>query len=170
MVLLTALMLFSLPPPSTPAANPPRSVNLSFNLLPEPAPALDPASQLRIERQIILGQLDYLDLFAAGGYTCKYCVPHEILASTSLALFAANAILGLAAPVPNPKPLAWDRVMAHRLLMFTAFAGMITEAVLGIYASGQAGKLDERDFARDHLVLGYCTYAATIAGALVYVF
>ena len=72
-----------------------------------------------------------------------------------------NGLLALLAPSPKT-PRKFDRVMVHRIAMFTAAAGMVTQAVLGIYTRERIGWLDQEQFATAHLVVGYMTLAAML--------
>jgi predicted anti-sigma-YlaC factor YlaD len=176
--------------PITPAAKPP---DMSFDLL-APQAAIDPEAAARIEAKAqwrrklllthqylgyallatltattILGQLNFDDMFY-GNYTQRYAPWHEGAATASLLMFGLNGLLALAAPTPYAKALRFDTAMAHRILMGAATVGMVVQTILGIVAAGRAGRLDERDDALTHLVLGYVTYGLTVGGALVYVF
>ena len=54
--------------------------------------------------------------------------------------------------------------------MFTAAAGMVTQAILGIYTRERVGYLDQERFATVHLVVGYVTLAAMLTGVGALVF
>ena len=111
----------------------------------------------------VLGQLNYSDRFG-GPSTGRYERPHAVLAYTTLGVFELNAILALLAPSPIKKPLAMDRVMLHRIGLFTAAAGMVAQGVLGLATSHREGFQDQQSIATAHLAIGYVTLAAMLAG------
>ncbi len=117
-----------------------------------------------------VGQLNYSDRFAGGPSTARYQLTHAALAYTTLAVFAANGAIALLAPSPVKRPMQLDRVMVHRISMFTAAAGMVAQGVLGVVTRDREGYLDQPRFATAHLAIGYATLAAmaTGVGALVF--
>ncbi len=163
---------------------------LDFDLLGEakPPPETADAGKLRLRRKMlkvhqglglgllglqlattVVGQLNYSDRYAGGPETNRYRFSHKALAYATLAMFATNGLVALLAPSPGtPKKL--DRVMVHRIALFTAAAGMATQAVLGTYARGRVGHLDQDRFASAHLAVGYTTLAAVLVGVGVLVF
>jgi hypothetical protein len=119
----------------------------------------------------VLGQLSYNDKFggSAPANTNKYRLPHAVLSYGTLGAFVGAGTLALLAPSPVRKERRFDRVMVHRIAMFTAAAGMAAQAGLGIYTAKREGYLDQEDKAQLHLAIGYATLAAvaTGVGALV---
>lgn len=164
--------------------------SLDFDLLGKPKPPPEPANAgaLRLRRRMLgihqgvglglltlqlatttVGQLNYLDRFAGGPDTGRYRLTHKALAYTTLGVFVANGTIALLAPSART-PRKLDRVMVHRVAMFTAAAGMAAQAVLGIATRERTGYLDQDRLATTHLVVGYVTLAAVLAGVGVFVF
>lgn len=178
------------PPPAPEAqARPDSGSSLDFDLLGEAKPPPEAADhrKLRLRRKMltvhqgiglglvalqlgttVVGQLNYSDRFR-GPDTGRYRLAHKTLAYSTLGVFAVNGLLALLAPSPNT-PRKLDRVMVHRLAMFTAAAGMLAQGVLGIYTRERIGRLDQDRFATAHLVVGYATLAALLTGVGVLVF
>jgi hypothetical protein len=158
--------------------------SLDFDLLGEAEPPAEPADAgaLRLRRKMLIvhqgvgvgllglqlattavGQLNYSDRFAGGPDTARYKLSHKVLAYTTLGTFAANGAIALLAPsAKTPRKL--DRVMVHRIAMFTAAGGMVAQAILGISTRERAGRLDQERLATVHLVVGYSTLAAVLTG------
>jgi hypothetical protein len=161
-----------------------REPSLDFDLLGEAKPPAEPADAgaLRLRRKMLIvhqgvgvgllglqlattavGQLNYSDRFAGGPDTARYKLSHKVLAYTTLGTFAANGAIALLAPsAKTPRKL--DRVMVHRIAMFTAAGGMVAQAILGISTRERAGRLDQERLATVHLVVGYSTLAAVLTG------
>jgi len=186
------------PVPSSPSADlspPAQPPALDFDLLlPDPAaaPARDPAFERLVERRrsmlklhqglgiatwaalaatTVVGQLQFDDRFRGGGDTGKYRTPHKVLVYTSVTLFTATGLLGLFAPEPYRKREAGlDTATLHKILMGVATAGMVAQVILGVAARGKAGTTQERDLAVAHQVIGYTTFGAMTAGAVVLFF
>jgi hypothetical protein len=110
-----------------------------------------------------VGQLNYSDRFAGGPDTARYRLSHKILAYATLGAFATTGAVALLAPSAKA-PRKLDRVMVHRIAMFTAAAGMVAQGVLGISTRERAGRLDQESLATVHLVVGYATLAAVLTG------
>jgi hypothetical protein len=164
---------------------------LDFDLLGEPPPPARSASDRRMARRrwmlnthqlvglglvasqlgtTVVGQLNYGDKFGDAN-TSRYRLSHAAMSYTTLGLFAATGALALFAPSPPAKiPRGVDRVTVHKIAMFTAAAGMAAQAGLGIYTARRDGYLDQRDFGRVHLAIGYATLAAIATGVGVLVF
>lgn len=164
--------------------------SLDFDLLGAAKPPPEPADSgaLRLRRKMLgvhqgiglgllglqlattaAGQLNYSDRFPTGPDTGRYKLSHQALAYTTLGVFAVNGALALLAPsAKTPKRL--DRVMVHRIAMFTAAAGMATQAVLGIQTRERVGRLDQERLATVHLAVGYATLAAVLTGVGAIVF
>jgi len=174
------------PSPDAPTTEP----SLDFDLLGEakPPPETADAGKLRLRRKMltvhqgiglgllglqlattVVGQLNYLDQFADGPQTMQYRLAHKTLAYSTLGVFAVDGLIALLAPSPKT-PRKFDRVMIHRIAMFTAAAGMVTQAILGIYTRGRVGYLDQESYATAHLIVGYVTLAAVLTGAAALVF
>jgi hypothetical protein len=114
---------------------------------------------------VVVGQLNYQDRFGGGPSSARYQQTHKLLAYGTAGLFAGTGLLALLAPSPKAKQhQGFDRVLLHKLGMFTAAAGMATEVGLGIYTASREGYLDQASLARTHLVVGYITLAATYLG------
>jgi hypothetical protein len=80
-------------------------------------------------------------------------------------LFASTGLLAILAPNPLAKRhQGLDRVLLHKIGMFTAAAGMVTQIALGMYTARREGYLNQESLARTHLVIGYATLAATYFG------
>ena len=173
---------------STKAAEPP---GMDFDLLgaPKPPPPPPDAGALRLRRSMltahqgigfgliglqlattIVGQLNYSDRFHGGPSTARYQASHAVLAYTNLGVFAVNGIIALLAPSPIKQPMRMDRVMVHRIGLFTAAAGMAAQGVLGIYTRQREGYLDQQRLATTHLAIGYVTLAAMAVGVGAIVF
>jgi hypothetical protein len=121
--------------------------------------------------QLVIGQLNYQDKYGREGTTTDdYKLTHLALGTTTATLFAATGIVALAAPNPYPKPIKFDAALVHKLCMAVAAAGMALQIVLGPITASRDGKLDQRDYAVTHLVVGYTTFAFMSAGVLSYVF
>jgi len=120
----------------------------------------------------VSGQLNFNDKFGgdAPANTGKYRITHGVLAYSTLAAFVGSGTLAFLAPTPVKRDLRWDRVMLHRISMFTAAAGMAAQAGLGIYTASREGFVNQEKFAKTHLAIGYVTLAAvaTGVGALVF--
>ncbi len=111
----------------------------------------------------LVGQLNYDDKFG-GANTAKYVQPHEVLAFSTLAAFAAAGTLAILAPAPLKRDEGFDRVTLHKLSMFTAALGMAAQAGLGIWTQSREGYLNQQSIGRAHLILGYVTLAAVATG------
>ena len=119
---------------------------------------------------VVLGQLNYSDKYGRGGDTEKYMVAHRWLGIGTAVVFAATAALAVFAPSPLEKPLRLDTATLHKLSLAVATAGMIAQIVLGPVIASKQGQLSQRDFALAHQIVGYATFAATAAGAVVLTF
>jgi hypothetical protein len=117
-----------------------------------------------------VGQLGYSDRFASGPQTAKWDATHAAFAYSTLGVFAVNAAVALLAPSPVERTWKMDRVMVHRIAMFTAAAGMLAQGALGIVTARRDGYVNQERFATAHLVLGYATLAAVGTGVGVLVF
>jgi hypothetical protein len=189
LVLALAISLAQAAPPQPPPED--------FDLLPKEA-APDPAavarqkeleSKLALRRRMlqlhqlggfvtlgglaltaVLGQLNYNDKYGGGGDTGKYYQWHRWTAVTTATVFAGTAALAVFAPSPLPKPVRLDTVTLHKIALFTASAGMVTQIVLGIVTASKEGKISQRDFALAHQIVGYTTVVASFAGFTVLAF
>lgn len=114
---------------------------------------------------VVLGQLNYTDRFGGGPSSGRYERAHLILAASTAVLFVGTGSLALLAPNPlGKKHQGLDRVLLHKIGMFTAAAGMAAEIALGIYTTRREGYLNQQSLARTHLAIGYVTLAATYFG------
>lgn len=165
--------------------------SLDFDLLGEPpkpqAPAEDPALKRRRKMlnlhqgfgigllglqlaTTVVGQLNYDDKFGVDN-TGRYKESHKLLAYADLAAFAVTGTLALLAPTDKgAKHSGLDRVTTHKIGMALATVGMVTAGVLGVQTARREGYLDQKDYGRAHLVVGYATLAAmgVAVGALVF--
>jgi hypothetical protein len=120
----------------------------------------------------VTGQLNYNDKFGADApNTDKYKATHKVVTYTNLAAFAVVGGIAIFAPTEkNAPPRPFGRTSIHKIGMALATVGMATQAYLGIQTVSREGYLDQKDYAKKHLVVGYATLAVmTIAvGALVF--
>lgn len=178
------------------AAAPEPAASLDFDLLGKPAqpdaaaqPAVDEEAvatrraMLKVHQglgigllvlqlsTVVLGQVNYRDLYGGGDRSGSFRRPHQALAYSTFALFVTNELIALLAPTPIQRQTQGvDRTLLHKVGMFTAMAGMLAELVLGIASAELAGKNDQRDFAKAHLFVGYGTFAAMAFGASMMIF
>ncbi len=116
-----------------------------------------------------VGQLNYDDKFGASN-SGKYVQPHAVLAYSTLAAFVAAGTLALLAPSGLRPDEGVDRVRLHKVAMFTAAAGMLTQGVLGIWTKSREGYLNQQRFGTAHLAVGYITLVAVGTGVGLIVF
>ena len=165
----------------------PEEPGMNFDLLGEPAqpppPSAD-AKTMRLRNTMLkthqafglgllalqiatttTGQLNYSDKFAGGPNTNRYKETHAILAYVNLGVFVTTGALAVFAPSP-PKTIdtGFDRVTLHKISMFTAFAGMAAQGVLGVYTASREGYQNQSTYATAHLAIGYATLAAMLVG------
>ena len=165
-----------------------------FDLLPK-AKGPDPAAQKALERKLSLrrdmlqlhqlggfltaasmgltvavGQANYADKYGGGGDTGRFRTLHLALGFTTAGLFALTGSLALFAPSPLEKPLRLDTATIHKISMAVATAGMLAQIILGPITASKDGQLSQRDFALAHQIIGYTTFVATAAGAVVLTF
>jgi hypothetical protein len=174
--------------PASPAAVGSGASDLGFDLLGPGSPAEQPPAvdeeKVKLRRKMLtyhpllgigllvcetatvaVGQLNYRDRFGGGPSSGRYERPHAWLAGTTAALFVGTGLLAILAPNPMGKDhQGFDRVMLHKIGMFTAAAGIVAEIVLGIYTTRREGHLNQESYARAHLAIGYTTLAATYIG------
>ncbi len=125
------------------------------------------ATWVAMAATVVVGQLNYNQLWGGGGGSTKWQTPHRVLVLTTTALFAATGGFALFAPTPYKRPLHFDTGMVHRLAVIGATLGMIAEGVLGWEATHEAdaGNPGSRSVARAHQIIGYTTFGfMTIAG------
>jgi hypothetical protein len=118
----------------------------------------------------VIGQLDYADKYGGGDDNGRFRDAHTGLAISATVSFAAAGLLALVAPNPYPKPIKLDAALVHKVSMAAATAGMLAQIILGPITAAHEGQLDQRDYARAHLGIGWATFAAMSAGVLAYVF
>jgi cytochrome b561 len=192
-LLLDEALVLDLADPKPAAPRPkPADLSLDFDLLGKPAPppvAIDDAAMkkradmLQIHQKIgiglaaltlattVVGQLNYNDKYGSNApVTGKYEATHTVLAFTTLGVFAIDGTIALLAPSNPVKRDAWDRVTVHKVGMALATVGMVAQGVVGVYADQQEGRIDQKQIAKTHLVIGYATLAAmaVAVGALVF--
>jgi hypothetical protein len=120
---------------------------------------------------LVVGQLNYRDRFGGGARTGSFKTAHAVLGYSAFALFLTNESLALLAPVPIKKAHeGFDRATLHKVGLFTAAAGMLAEAALGIYTAHFASPESQRSLAKTHLFVGYGTYAAMAVGVSAFIF
>jgi hypothetical protein len=119
---------------------------------------------------VVVGQLNYNELYGSGSGSQKWQNPHRILVLSTSIAFAATAAFALFAPTPYPKPLKFDTGLMHRIAVIGATLGMLTEGALGWVTTHQAdagNKQHLKTMARAHQIVGYSTLGfLTIAGTV----
>lgn len=152
-----------------------------------PLPARDPAFEQKVQQRrtlltahqaaglatwgllastVVVGQLNYNDLYGNGGYTQKYRETHVALAGATAASFAFTGILALAAPEPYRKPLRLDTATVHKASMALTTLGMVGQIVLGYATHNAHGYLQQKHLAQAHQALGYATLGTMTIGAV----
>lgn len=174
---------------AAPAADP----SLDFDLLGTPPPVAPSADDGAMRRRrgmlklhqglglglvglhlgaTVVGQLNYSDKYGSNApLTGRYELSHSVFAYSTVGVFAVNGVLALLAPTPKAKvKRGFDRVSLHKLGMAVATAGMLAQGVLGVYTDSREGYLNQQDYAKAHLAIGYATFAAlgVAVGALVF--
>jgi cytochrome b561 len=122
---------------------------------------------------VIVGQLNYNQLYGGGGGNRKWQSPHQILVLSTSVAFAATAAFALFAPTPYKKPLHFDTGMVHRIAVIGATLGMVTEGLLGWWTTHQANAGNPnnlRTMARTHQIVGYTTFGLLTIAGTVWVF
>jgi len=119
---------------------------------------------------VIVGQLNYNELYGGGSGDRKWQSPHRVLVLSTSVAFAATAAFAIFAPNPYPKPLHFDTGLVHRIAVIGATLGMVAEGVLGWTATHQADAGNPnhlRTMARAHQIVGYTTLGfLTVAGTV----
>ena len=116
---------------------------------------------------VVIGQLNYNDLYGGGPGTGDYKKIHKPLSYATAGLFALTGAFALLAPEPFEKPWQFDTALVHRLATIGATLGMVAQVSLGIFTRMQAGagNPQSRDHARAHQIIGYTTFGLlTVAG------
>ena len=112
----------------------------------------------------VTGQLNYNDKFG-GPNTDQYKLTHKVLAYTNVAAFAVVGGIALFAPRDkNAPPRGFDRTTVHKICMALATAGMLAQIPLGIATVNREGFLDQQQYARAHLAVGYATLGFMLVG------
>jgi len=121
---------------------------------------------------VIIGQLNYNQLWGGGGGSQKYQTPHRWLVISTSVAFATTAGFSLLAPKPYDKPLRFDTGLIHRIAVIGATLGMVSEGVLGWVTTheAQAGNPHSRTLARTHQIIGYSTLGLLTVAGVVWVF
>lgn len=119
---------------------------------------------------VVVGQLNYNDLYGGGGYTQRYRNPHRALAAATTATFAFTGILAVAAPTPYSRRLRLDTATVHKGAMAVTTIGLLSQIALGIWTRASLGDVDQPRLARAHQALGYATFGAMTIGAVTLVF
>jgi hypothetical protein len=119
---------------------------------------------------VVVGQLNYNQLYGGGGGSPKWQTPHRWLVLSTSVMFATTAAFSIFAPSPYEKPLRFDTGLIHRIAVIGATLGMLTEGVLGWVTTHQANAGNPnnlRTMARTHQIVGYSTLGfLTVAGAV----
>jgi hypothetical protein len=119
---------------------------------------------------VTVGQLNYNQLYGNGGGSRTWQSPHQILVLSTSVAFAATAAFAIFAPTPYKKPLHFDTGLIHRIAAMGATLGMVSEGLLGWWATHQANAGNPnnlRTMARAHQIVGYTTFGfLTIAGTV----
>lgn len=116
---------------------------------------------------VVIGQLNYNDLYGSGDGNGDYKRLHKSLSYTTAGLFALTGAFALLAPEPFERPWRFDSALVHRLATLGATLGIVTQVALGIFTRKQAGtgNPQSRDNARAHQIIGYSTFGLlTVAG------
>lgn len=119
---------------------------------------------------VVVGQLNYNDLYGGGGYTERYRSSHRALAGATTATYAFTGILALAAPTPYARRLRLDTATVHKGAMAVTTVGLLSQIVLGIWTRTALGNVDQPRLARAHQAVGYATFGAMTIGAVTLVF
>jgi cytochrome b561 len=185
-------------PLGTRAAEPPDLTvrpkpDLDFLLLDEkaPLPARDAAFEARVQRRrtlldvhqaaglatlglmattVVVGQLNYHDLYGGGGGTLKYRNAHIGLVGATTASYAFTGALALGAPEPYPKRLRFDTATVHKASMALTTLGLAGQIVLGYLTHNPRQGDDPRRLAQAHQALGYATLGTMTIGAVTLLF
>lgn len=121
---------------------------------------------------VIVGQLNYNQLYGGGGST-KWMGLHTILVIATSTTFLGAGTMAILAPKPYPKPLRFDPGLVHRIATTGATLGMLTQIGLGIFTHlrAQAGNPHERQtLARTHQIVGYSTFGLLTVAGTVWIF
>jgi hypothetical protein len=128
------------------------------------------ATWLSMVATVIVGQLNYNQLYEGGGGSNKWQTPHRALVISTSTLFASAATFAIFAPTPYKRPLHFDTGLIHRVAVIGATLGMVTQGVLGWITTHQAdagNPHNQRAMARTHQIVGYTTLGfLTIAGTV----
>jgi hypothetical protein len=128
------------------------------------------ATWLSLAGTVVIGQLNYNELWGGGGGKNTWQTPHRALVITTSALFAATGAFAIFAPTPYKKPLHFDTGLVHRIAVIGATLGMVTEGVLGWITTHQAdagNPHNARTMAQIHQIVGYTTLGfLTVAGTV----
>jgi len=120
----------------------------------------------------VTGQLNYNDKFGADApNTNKYKATHQVVTYLNIAAFAVVGGIAIFTPTEkNAPPRPFGRTTIHKIGMALATVGMATQAYLGVKTASREGYLDQQDYAKKHLVVGYATLAVMgiAVGALVF--
>jgi hypothetical protein len=119
---------------------------------------------------VVVGQLNYNQLYGGGGGSTKWQTPHRYLVLSTSVAFASTGAFAIFAPSPYDRPLHFDTGLIHRIAVIGATLGMVAEGVLGWVTTHQADAGNPnnlRSMARLHQIVGYSTLGfLTVAGAV----
>jgi len=122
---------------------------------------------------VVVGQLNYNQLYGGGGGSLKWQTPHRVLLLSTAIAYAAAASFAIIAPTPFKKPLRFDTGLIHRIAVSAATLGMVTQMVLGWVTTRRADAGNPHDLstlARTHQVVGYATLGCLTVAGMVWVF
>jgi hypothetical protein len=122
---------------------------------------------------VVVGQLNYNQLYGGGGGSTKWQGKHQALIASTTVAFAGTGAFALFAPKPYDRPLQLDTGLVHRIAVAGATLGMVSEIVLGVVTSRRADAGNPRSLktlARTHQIIGYSTFGMLTVAATVWVF
>ncbi|HSM92543.1 MAG TPA: hypothetical protein VLT47_06600 [Anaeromyxobacteraceae bacterium] len=119
---------------------------------------------------VVVGQLNYNDLYGGGGYTQRYRETHVALAGATTASFAFTGVLAFAAPKPYPTRPRLDTATVHKVSMALTTLGIVSQIALGYVTHDAPAGVDQRRLAQAHQGVGYATLGAMTIGAVTLLF
>lgn len=119
---------------------------------------------------VVIGHLNYYDMYQSGDQTGRYRAAHLGLSIGTSTLFGTTGLLAVFAPNPYPKPIRFDTALVHKVAMILATAGMVTQVILGPITVERIGRTDQSRLALGHVITGYATWAFMTTGMFAYLF
>ena len=123
---------------------------------------------------MVLGQLNYSDVYGAGGgRSGDFLVAHRVATYSSAGAFLATATFSVFAPVPFEKDPGFDTATAHKIAVIGATAGMLAQVGLGFATARAADAGNARDlkrYAQIHQAIGYSTVGLMAIATSVWIF